>query len=79
MKTYVFEPIHLFNALLVVINCVLIMLLLPACSAKAGGHGYASLAPLGAPATSASSPAVPEPKLTASEADFIATMLHLEH
>lgn len=75
MKNYVFDPIHVLNALLVMINCVFIVLLVSACSAKVTAPGYASLAPVGAPATPASSPSAPEPTLTASEADFIAAML----
>jgi hypothetical protein len=79
MKTYVFEPIHVLNALLLVINCVFIVMLVSACSAKVTGPSYASLAPVGAPATPASSPSAPEPTLTGSEgmsaADFIAAML----
>jgi hypothetical protein len=85
MKTYVFEPVHLLNALLVVINCVLIMLLVSGCSAKLGGPGYTSLSPIDAPAASASSPTAPdkepesEPTLATCETEFMATMLHLEH
>lgn len=75
MKNYVFDPIHALNALLLVINCVFIVLLLSACSAKVASPGYASLAPAGAPAAPASSPSAPEPTLTASETDFIAAML----
>ena len=75
MKTYVFDPIHVLNALLLVINCVFIVLLVSACSAKVGGPSYAKLAPVGIPALPASAPSAPVPTLTASEADFVAAML----
>jgi uncharacterized protein YcfL len=64
VKNYVFEPIHVLNVFLV-----------SACSAKVAGPGYASVAPVAAPALPASSPTAPEPTLTASDTDFIAAML----
>lgn len=67
MKTYVFDPIHVLNVLLLVINCVFIALLVSACSANVAAPGYASLAPIVAPTLPASGQTTPVPTLTASE------------
>jgi hypothetical protein len=75
VKNYVFEPIHLLNVFLLVLNCLFIAMLVSACSAKVAGPGYASVAPVAAPVLPASSPTAPEPTLTASDTDFIAAML----